>query len=58
VEKRELGPATLAYLANGAAPDRWSGPFDVLNYHIAHLMGREPKLAAALLPRKERGRVY
>lgn len=27
------------------------GPFRLLNYHIAHLMGRQPRLAAKLAPR-------
>lgn len=30
------------------------GAFAVLNYHIAHLMGREPLLAASLVPRGKR----
>jgi len=58
VEKREVGPKTLAFLVAGTPCGDWSGPFELLNYHIAHMMGREPKLATALLPRKERGRVY
>lgn len=31
-----------------------AGPFNVLNYHIAHLMGREPLLASKLVPRPRR----
>ncbi len=30
------------------------GPFRVLNYHIAHLMGREPLLASKLVPSTKR----
>ena len=30
------------------------GPFSLLNYHIAHLMGREPLLASKLVPPEER----
>ena len=30
------------------APDPWISAFDVLNYHLAHLMGREPLLAPKL----------
>lgn len=57
VEKREVGVTTLAWLAQGAAPDTWTGPFELLDYHISHLMGREPKLSTALLPKARRGRV-
>lgn len=50
VEKRELAPHTVAALRG--APDAPPGEtaFDILNYHIAHLMGREPRLAARLAP--------
>lgn len=57
VEKREVGPKTLAYLATGTPCGDRNGPFELLNYHIAHLMGREPKLASALLPKDRRGLV-
>jgi len=57
VEKREIGPTTLAYLANRTPPKAWTGPFEVLDYHIAHLMGREPKVSASLVPKARRGRV-
>ncbi len=57
VEKREVGPTTLAFLASRKRPQVWTGSFEVLDYHISHLMGREPKLAASLLPKARRGRV-
>lgn len=69
VEKRELSPATLALLA-GVGPqsggseqapkpsldaaERCIGPFDILNYHISHLMAREPMLAVKLVPQSQR----
>jgi len=58
VEKREVGPKTLAYLATRTPSQRWTGPFELLDYHIAHMMGREPKLSASLLPRTHRGRLH
>jgi hypothetical protein len=33
-----------------------AGPFALLNYHISHLMGREPVMAARLLPKRLRRR--
>lgn len=59
VEKRELAPATLAVLqgrppARGDRPVEWVGAFGTLNYHLAHLMGREPRLAAKLVPEIQR----
>jgi len=59
VEKREVSPATVAMLrASTSASDHcsqssgtWTGSFSALNYHIAHLMGREPALGSALVPR-------
>lgn len=50
IEKRELTPATLAALRGVVEPDARIGAFDILNYHVSHLMGREPKLAAKLVP--------
>lgn len=42
--------------ASLAAGDPIAGAFGVLNYHISHLMGREPRLAAKLTPSpKHRG---
>jgi DNA repair protein RecO (recombination protein O) len=57
VEKREVGLKTLAWLANGRPCPSWAPPFELLDYHIAHLMGREPKVSASLLPKSKRGRV-
>lgn len=50
VEKRELSHRTIHSLrgATDASPD--IATFDILNYHISHLMGREPRLAAKLAP--------
>jgi DNA repair protein RecO (recombination protein O) len=58
VEKWQVSNATLKYL-RGRVKDRITsgsptGAFSVLNYHIAHLMGREPMLAAKLVPRAGR----
>ncbi len=54
VEKWELSPKTLDLLRKeritDATPDMLVGAFGVLNYHIAHLMGREPRLASKLVP--------
>lgn len=60
VEKWELSSSTLRVLRvyrggrPGSASGSPSGAFGVLNYHIAHLMGREPLLAARLLPAARR----
>lgn len=50
VEKRSVTPAVLALLrgrrhARAAAT---TGAFDILNYHLAHLMGRAPLLAGKI----------
>ncbi|HNQ21621.1 MAG TPA: DNA repair protein RecO [Phycisphaerae bacterium] len=34
------------------------GAFDVLNYHIAHILGREPQLADLLVPPAQRRRLH
>lgn len=65
VEKWEIAPATIEYLnlsQEGAAstpPDKNTVPsaFAVLNYHISHLMGMEPRLAESLVPASRRRRV-
>lgn len=57
VEKRELSPATLVVLRDGRTSGSLAGAFSVLNYHIAHLMGREPALATRLVPREAQRRV-
>lgn len=60
IEKREVSSAALQICMVGTAcPTRaqiapttgpLTGAFSLLNYHIAHLMGREPVLAAKLVP--------
>lgn len=64
IEKWEVSPATLETVrvwanrrhgpaqtsARDKARDSLGGAFAVLNYHIAHLMGRQPRLASRLLP--------
>jgi len=52
VEKRGVSPAGLAVLRGGqtADPSASAAAFDLLNYHVSHLMGRAPALAAQLLP--------
>ncbi len=61
VEKWEIAPATIAYLnflASGSgpppSPPSAAPAFAVLNYHISHLMGMEPKLADSLVPARRR----
>lgn len=59
VEKRQVSAATLAWVRTG--PDERIGPvptaqppvgaFSLLNYHLSHLMGREPVMAARLVPK-------
>ena len=57
VEKREVGPSTLDALRGVGRREALTGSFTLLNYHIAHLMGREPVLAAQLVPREMQRRV-
>ncbi len=45
---RGLGPAQTS--ARDKAHASLGGAFGVLNYHIAHMMGRQPRLASRLLP--------
>lgn len=54
VEKREILPATLAILRDGAEHGSTVGPFGVLNYHISHVIGRAPILADKLVPAARR----
>ena len=54
IEKREILPATLETLQHPDRASPMAGPFKVLNYHIAHLMGHEPALAPKLIPRVQR----
>ena len=49
VEKREISAATRRAASGGEDPPTFVGVFDVFNYHIAHLMGREPVLAVKLV---------
>jgi DNA repair protein RecO (recombination protein O) len=41
----------------GAAASPPAGPFTLLNYHISHLMGREPVMAAYVVPKHRQRRV-
>lgn len=60
VEKREVTPGTTSILQAWTAGEEreaeveaasLNGPFTVLNYHLAHLMGREPTLASSIVPK-------
>ncbi len=58
VEKRQVSARTVDTLRRLVAEEGHdpqsgaaAGVFSVLNYHIAHLMGREPALGTALVPR-------
>jgi recombinational DNA repair protein (RecF pathway) len=73
VEKREVtartwrtlrdGVPTIEATTDGCGPAPESlraaaiGPFSLLNYHIAHLMGREPLLASKVVTAAERRRL-
>lgn len=57
VEKREVGPITLGRLAVGAEAFDAAPVFELLDYHLSHLMGKAPKLSEWLLPKPQRGRV-
>ena len=48
-ERRRVLPATLDILRGKETPRSAEGAFALLNYHIAHLMGRSPLLAEKLL---------
>ncbi len=61
VEKRELSPTLIESLRRVArgqdvGEDRVA-IFSLLNYHISHSMGREPKLAVHLVPREFQRRI-
>ncbi len=59
VEKRRVSPDVLRALCR-REPLRSAaavGAFDVLNYHLSHLMGREPRLAEHVVPAAERRRL-
>ena len=49
VEKRQIAPATLSDARGESEPVSYVGVFGLLNYHFAHLMGREPVLASKLV---------
>ena len=49
VEKREVAPDTFRVLRREVDLIAPVPPFALLNYHIAHLMGRQPRLAAKLV---------
>ncbi len=54
VEKRQVSTATIAVLRHcSQSSGTLSSAFTVLNYHLAHQMGREPVLASALVPRRQ-----
>ena len=62
IEKRRLRDGTVELLrsirgtdAQDSTPNNvWEGCFDVLDYHIAHLMGRPASLADYVLPQARR----
>jgi DNA repair protein RecO (recombination protein O) len=62
VEKREVGPNTIALL-RGQRKDAprsetlLAAAFSLLNYHLAHLMSREPALANHVVPPRLQRRV-
>ncbi len=49
IEKREIASGTLSALRGESEAGSPVGMFGLLNYHIAHLVGREPLLAAKLV---------
>ncbi len=49
-EQRRVSPETGRALQNGVLPAKPTGVFRLFDYHIAHLMGREPRLGRKLLP--------
>lgn len=49
VEKHEVSKPTWSALAGEAQPASHRGPFSLLNYHIAHMLGKQPLLAGKLL---------
>jgi len=57
IEKREVSAPTLKTLAEGIIDAPMVGPFSLLNYHISHLMGREPALANKVVPPGRRRRL-
>ena len=59
IEKRLVNREAMAWIRGEADSLRGAaGAFDVLNYHISHLLGREPKLAAMVLPARRRKDIF
>ena len=61
IEKWEMGDVTLQTLRglkapgdHSESPENWLGAFEVLNYHVAHLMTRQPHLATKLVSQARR----
>lgn len=50
IEKRRVRANTRQAIASGRVELTPAGVFDLLNYHIACLLGREPQLAAFVVP--------
>jgi DNA repair protein RecO (recombination protein O) len=55
-ERRPVRPETLASLRDPTRSAISEGAFALLNYHLSHLAGREPRLAATLLSPARRPR--
>lgn len=55
-EKRQVAAGVLPLLRGAAesGPDLWAAAFDLLNYHVSHLMGRAPLLADKLVASRSR----
>jgi DNA repair protein RecO (recombination protein O) len=51
VEKRQVSKATALALREMEPSRSAPGCFTLLNYHLSHLMGREPRLGSKLVPR-------
>ncbi len=51
MEKHAVSPATRNALGGEAETRTFIGPFSLLNYHISHLMGKQPLLAGKLVQR-------
>ncbi|MFQ5590069.1 MAG: DNA repair protein RecO [Phycisphaerae bacterium] len=49
VEKREITSAVLSAIHGKSPTASYVGAFGLLDYHISHLMGREPMLASKLV---------
>lgn len=59
IEKRLVSAETIAWIGGWADSLRGAaGAFDLLNYHISHLLGREPRLAGMVLSTRERTAIF